>query len=144
VLGKHSPQSHTYVGDHRFKVDVDAPATKTVQSLEKFAQDYIKSLPKYKSWGDDVDDLCFVVHLNPINHGLTPPPPSTQSVKQRLVDMANSDQLNDATILAPTASLATIADPLELVFVFGTLFQSPSKQFSHLACRKLVVTSCIV
>ena len=44
--------------------------------------------------------------------------------KQQVMDMANGDQLNDNSILASTTVLETLVDPLELIFVFGPLFQS--------------------
>ena len=60
VLQKHSPRSHTYVGD--LQLAVDTPSTKTVESLAEAVRDYIKSHPELKSWGNDVYDIDFVVH----------------------------------------------------------------------------------
>jgi len=75
VLQKHSPQSHTYVGDLR--PAPNTPPTETVESLTETVCGYIKSRPEFKSWGEDVDDIGFAVHqvrrkqipLKPLNRG---------------------------------------------------------------------------
>ena len=60
VLQKHSPQSHTYMGDVRRAVDRNS--TETVESLAETIRDYLKSRSDLKSWGEDVDDVDFAVH----------------------------------------------------------------------------------
>jgi len=60
VLQKHSARFHTYVGD--LKPAPNTPPTRTVESLTETVRHYIKSRPELKSWGEDVDDIDFVVH----------------------------------------------------------------------------------
>ena len=64
--------------------------------------------------------------------------------KGQLVEMANDNQLNESNALQSDADLGTLGDSLELVFVFGVLFQSSFKESAQLACRNLVVPFRIV
>jgi len=68
VSQKHPPQSHTYVGDLQHVVDMQS--TKTVEHLAETVRDYIRSRPDIKSWGDNIDDIDFVVHE--VRRGQTP------------------------------------------------------------------------
>lgn len=61
VLQKHSPQSYTYVGEVRH-TDDDSSVT-TVKPLVEIIQKDMKSRWQFKSWGDDVDGINFVVYL---------------------------------------------------------------------------------
>lgn len=60
VLQRHSPQSHTYVG--QLQHTVNEPAQEDVGSLTETVRSHIKSLPEFKPWGKDVDDIDFAVH----------------------------------------------------------------------------------
>ena len=57
------------------------------------------------------------------------------------MEMANRDQLNGNDTVASDAALENSPG---LIFVFGALFRSPLKESTHLACRKHVVSVCIV
>ncbi|KAF9648215.1 hypothetical protein BDM02DRAFT_2331371 [Thelephora ganbajun] len=151
VLQEHSPQSHTYVGSLQHTVNV--PSTKTVGLLAETVRRYIKSCPELKSWGEDVDEIDFVVRqvrrqqipIEPLNRGSIWPPQNPQKLEKRgLVEMADRGQLNEESILAPNTVLETLGDSLELIFVFGALFHSPLKRSAHLARRKLVVSFRII
>jgi hypothetical protein len=147
-----SHSDHTYVEDLRLAVD--APATKTVESLKETARDYIKSCPEFKSWGGDVDDIDFAaLRVSRQHTPIEPPSITVACCSQReklgrlqlvLLEMADGNQLNDNSTLASTTVLGTLGDSSELVFFFGALFQLPLKQFPHLAYRELVVSFRIV
>jgi len=136
VLQKHSPRSHTYVGDFRHAVDMRS--TITVESLAEAVRRYIKSRPELKSWGKDVDGIGFVVHqvrrqqipVEPlidrgfVSHGQLPQAPP-KPTKWGVVEMANRGQLSEMNTLASSAVLEMSENFPELIFVFGALFQSP-------------------
>jgi len=60
ILQKLSPQSHAYIGGlHR---TVGVPSTRTLGLLKEAARGYIKSRREFKSWGEDVHGIDFVVY----------------------------------------------------------------------------------
>jgi len=60
VLQKLSPQSNTFVGE--LVPTVDVSLTGTLGLLKEAVRGHVKSLQKFKSWGEDVDRINFVVH----------------------------------------------------------------------------------
>jgi hypothetical protein len=60
VLQKHSPRSHTYVGELRCKVDRLSEDTET---LKEIVREDIKSRREFKSWGEDIDIIAFEAYL---------------------------------------------------------------------------------
>ena len=62
VLQRHSHQSHTYVGEPQFAVEM--PCADTRELLAENVRYYIKSRQEFRSWGNDVDDIEFAVYLH--------------------------------------------------------------------------------
>jgi len=60
VLQKFSPQSHVYIG--KLQHVVDAPSTRTMELLEEAVRGHIKSRQEFNSWGENVDNIDFVVY----------------------------------------------------------------------------------
>ena len=60
VLQKHSPHSYTYVGDLRHTAAM--PSTEMLGSLTDIVRHHIKLDPEFEFWGEDIDDIDFVVH----------------------------------------------------------------------------------
>ena len=59
ILQECSPQSHVYIGE--LWRPVYKSSTGAMAYLTKAVRDYIKSRQEFKSWGEDVDYIHFVV-----------------------------------------------------------------------------------
>ena len=60
IFQKLLPQSHAHIGELQHVVD--APSTRTVELLEEAVRGHIKSRQEFNSWGEDVDEIDFVVY----------------------------------------------------------------------------------
>lgn len=73
VLQKHSLQPHVLVGNLSSTVPVSP--TETVESLTEIVRGLLKSHSEFGSWGEDVEDIEFVVHRVSLQHTPSNPLP---------------------------------------------------------------------